>query len=70
MCIRDSDNSVALLSETSGTKNTHYNVNLTTGKATNIGAFPQKIIDLAIPTEAVAYAVDNSNCLLYTSRCV
>lgn len=57
------DNSVALLSATSGTKNTLYNVNLTTGKATNIGAFPQKIIDLAIPTEAVAYAVDNSNAL-------
>lgn len=36
-------------------------LDLTSGKATFIGSFPQAIIDLAIPTEAVAYAIDNSN---------
>lgn len=57
------DNSVALLSATTGTKNNLYKVDLATGKASNIGTFPQKIIDLAIPTEAVAYAIDNANAL-------
>ncbi|PIF47576.1 uncharacterized protein DUF4394 [Chryseobacterium sp. 52] len=36
-------------------------LDLTNGKATPIGTLQQAIIDLAIPTEAVAYAIDNSN---------
>ena len=57
------DNSVALMSATSGDKNNLYKLDLASGKAVNIGALSQKIIDIAIPTEAVAYAVDNSNAL-------
>ena len=57
------DNSAALMSATSGTKNNLYKVNLETGKAENLGALSQKIIDLAIPAEPVAYAVDNMNML-------
>ena len=57
------DNSAALMSATSGTKNNLYKVNLETGKAENLGALSQKIIDLAIPTEPVAYAVDKMNML-------
>lgn len=51
------DNSVALLA----LNNNLHVVDLNNGKATNIGALQQPIIDLAIPTEAVAYAIDNSN---------
>ena len=36
---------------------------LTTGKTTNIGTLQQKVIDIAIPTNPVAYAIDNSNAL-------
>ena len=36
---------------------------LTTGKTTNIGKLQQKVIDIAIPTNPVAYAIDNSNAL-------
>ena len=57
------DNSAALMSATSGTMSNLYKVNLETGKAENLGALSQKIIDLAIPTEPVAYAVDNMNML-------
>jgi hypothetical protein len=36
-------------------------LDLNTGKATAVGMLQQQIIDLAIPTEPVAYSVDNSN---------
>lgn len=36
-------------------------LDLNNGKTTFIGSLQQPIIDLAIPTEAVAYAIDNSN---------
>lgn len=36
-------------------------VDLNNGKAIPIGSLQQAIIDLAIPTEAVAYAIDNAN---------
>ena len=36
-------------------------LDLNNGKATSIGSLQQAIIDLAIPTEPVAYAIDNSN---------
>lgn len=51
------DNSVALLA----LNNNLHTIDLNNGKATNIGMLQQQIIDLAIPTEPVAYAVDNSN---------
>ena len=57
------DNSTALVAATTESKNNLYTIDLNTGKATNIGDLTQKIIDLAIPTNPVAYAVDNSNAL-------
>lgn len=57
------DNTLAVMAATTGTQNVLYTVNLANGKATNIGNLSQKIIDLAIPTNPVAYAVDNSNAL-------
>ena len=57
------DNTNALMAVTSGGQNALYSVNLTTGKASSIGTLPQKVVDIAIPTNAVAYAIDNSNAL-------
>lgn len=51
------DNSAALIAVNG---NLHM-LDLNSGKAVNIGNLQQQIIDLAIPTEPVAYAVDNSN---------
>ncbi|WP_295213462.1 DUF4394 domain-containing protein [uncultured Chryseobacterium sp.] len=51
------DNATALLA----INNNLHLVDLNSGKATNIGILQQQVIDLAIPTEAVAYAVDGSN---------
>ncbi|KAA0127346.1 DUF4394 domain-containing protein [Chryseobacterium sp. SN22] len=51
------DNSSALLA----VNNNLHLLDLNSGKATSIGMLPQQVIDLAIPTEAVAYAVDGSN---------
>lgn len=51
------DNSVALLA----LNNNLHVLDLNTGKATAVGMLQQQIIDLAIPTEPVAYSVDNSN---------
>ncbi len=51
------DNSVALLA----LNNNLHLVDLNNGKALTIGTLQQSIIDLAIPTEAVAYAIDNSD---------
>lgn len=51
------DNATALLAV-----NTNLHVlDLNSGKATNIGTLQQQVIDIAIPTEAVAYSVDGSN---------
>ena len=57
------DNSVALVAITRDSKEHLYTLDLSNGKTTNIGKLPQKVIDLAIPTDAVAYAVDASNTL-------
>jgi len=57
------DNSIALIAVTKDSKNNLYTVDLTNGKTTNIGTLSQKVIDLAIPTDAVAYAVDATNML-------
>ncbi|MBB6372754.1 DUF4394 domain-containing protein [Chryseobacterium shigense] len=51
------DNSTALLA----LNDKLHILDLNNGKATHIGMLQQPIIDLAIPTEAVAYAIDNSN---------
>ena len=51
------DNSAALLA----LNNNLHLIDLNNGKAIAIGTLQQSIIDLAIPTEAVAYAIDNSN---------
>lgn len=57
------DNSVALIATTKDSKNNLYTLDLTNGKTTNIGTLSQKLIDIAVPTDAVAYAVDSSNAL-------
>ena len=57
------DNSVALVAATKDSKNNLYKLDLSTGKTTNIGSLSQKVIDLAIPTDAVAYAIDATNML-------
>lgn len=57
------DNSVALMAATTGSQNSLYRVDLSNGKATNIGNLSQKILDLAIPTNPVAYAVNDANVL-------
>ncbi|TDX82889.1 DUF4394 domain-containing protein [Epilithonimonas xixisoli] len=57
------DNNIALIATTSDSKNNLYTLDLTNGKATNIGTLSQKLIDIAIPTDAVAYAIDASNML-------
>ncbi|MGG7551886.1 DUF4394 domain-containing protein [Chryseobacterium arthrosphaerae] len=51
------DNSIALLA----LNNQLYILDLNNGKTTSIGSLQQGIIDIAIPTEPVAYAIDNSN---------
>ena len=58
------DNTAALLAATVNGNNALFIVNLTTGMASKIGNMQDKIIDLAIPTETVAYATDASNNLL------
>ncbi len=55
------DNMVALANFTIGSNNALFQIDLTTGKATNLGNFPGAIIALAIPTAPVAYAIDNAN---------
>ena len=55
---------IALASLSSGSTSSLYQVNLETGAATNLGKFTNNIIGLAIPTEPVAYAVDESNNLI------
>ncbi|WP_336702537.1 DUF4394 domain-containing protein [Chryseobacterium indologenes] len=51
------DNSTALLAF----NDKLHILDLNNGKATSIGSLQQGIIDIAIPTEPVAYAIDNSN---------
>lgn len=55
------DNNVALLATQSGTNGHLHLLDLNNGKAVTLGSLQQPILDLAIPTEAVAYAIDNSN---------
>lgn len=54
-------NNVALASFNSGGMNHLYQINTSTGKATDLGMLSTGIIGLAIPTPPVAYAVDAMN---------
>jgi len=58
------DGTAALAALTVSGKSGLYLVDLTSGKASKIGNVDQQITGLAIPTEAVAYAVSNNNELL------
>jgi hypothetical protein len=55
------DNSVALVAVKSGSSNPLYTLDLNTGKTTGIGNLSQTLLDIAIPTDPVAYAVDAAN---------
>jgi len=57
------DSSVALIAATNGSENSLYKTDLGTGASVKIGKLSQKVIDLAIPTNAVGYAIDNANAL-------
>ncbi len=57
----NSDNSIALATFTVDGKSKLYQVDLTTANATYLADFGVNIVDIAIPTDAVAYAVDESN---------
>lgn len=58
------DSKVALASLTVNNKNNLYVIDTTSGKAHKLGTLGKAIIGLAIPTNPVAYSVDNSNNLL------
>ena len=65
------DSKVALASLTVSNKNSLYYIDTTSGKAHKLGTFGKAIIGLAIPTNPVAYSVDNTNNLLifdFTSK--
>ncbi|TKC13045.1 DUF4394 domain-containing protein [Pedobacter polaris] len=58
------DGTVALAALSVANKSALFSIDLNTGKAAKIGNLAQTIIGLAIPTEAVAYAIANNNELL------
>jgi hypothetical protein len=58
------DNAVALAALTVGSTNVLYRIDVNTGKATALGNLGTTITGLAIPTNPVAYAVDQSDNLL------
>ncbi len=60
----NSDNSIALASLTVNSKSQLHTIDINTGAATYLGDFATNVIDIAIPTDAVAYAVDETNNLL------
>lgn len=55
------DNMVALASFNIGANSVLHQIDITTGKATSLGNLSIPLIGLAIPTNAIAYTVDNSN---------
>ncbi|MBC7913467.1 MAG: DUF4394 domain-containing protein [Pyrinomonadaceae bacterium] len=59
-----SSTGIALAAFTDGTSSTLYQINLDKAGTTKLGTFGTTIIGIAIPTEAVAYAVDEANNLL------
>ena len=58
------DNSIALACFNIGGSTVLHQIDLNTGKATNLGTTPSPVISIAIPSNPVAYAVDSSNNLL------
>lgn len=54
------DNKSALLAAKVGTENAMYTLDVNTGKVTKIGVTATQLSDIAIPTEPVAYALDNA----------
>lgn len=60
----DGKNGIAIANVSSDGSNNLYQIDLTTGKATDLGELATSIIGLAIPTPPVAYAVDASNNLM------
>jgi Domain of unknown function (DUF4394) len=58
------DSKVPLASLTVNNKNNLYFIDTASGKAHKLGTFGKAIIGLAIPTNPVAYSVDNTNNLL------
>lgn len=54
----------ALATVSNGGASSLFQIDLATGAATNLGAFSSAIIGIAIPTNQVAYAVDESNNLM------
>jgi hypothetical protein len=57
------DNMAALLTDKNGSNTTLYFVDIMSGKTRRIGNLGGMVRDIAIPTEAVAYAVDAANTL-------
>lgn len=58
------DNKVALAALSVNSKNNLYLIDTLSGKAHKLGTFAHPVIGLAIPTNPVAYSVDNANNLL------
>lgn len=52
---------IALANMTTGGMNHLYQINLTSGAATDLGMLPSNVIGIAIPTAPIAYMVDNVN---------
>lgn len=57
----DAKNGIALANLTTGGMDHLYQIDLATGKATDLGMLDTSIRGIAIPTNPVAYAVDGSN---------
>ncbi|MRX48357.1 DUF4394 domain-containing protein [Pedobacter puniceum] len=55
---------IALATIANGSNTTLYQIDVNTGAATNLGNLASNAIGIAIPTEPVAYAVDDTNNLL------
>jgi hypothetical protein len=55
------DNSIALATVDVNNKTTLQQINLESGKATNLGNFTNNLVAIAIPSEAIAYATDANN---------
>lgn len=55
------ESGIALANMTTGGMNHLYQIDLTSGSATDLGMLPANIIGIAIPTRPIAYMVDNVN---------
>lgn len=58
------DNSTALAVTNSSNVSTLYTINLTTGKAVNVGKFGAQVISIAFKTNPIAYATTAANMLV------